>query len=544
MRVATKHKKPQRRGLQIEKQIDTFVDALEDYNHKRLHPRRKEDYKYLRFIFKAFVKDQNKRALDISSPSYREILKVAYKQFPMKTMWNLCIDGRVLAILAHGATAWIGSSIRVPGGMLREFIRAEDGRLKLEEGSQFAKLLTAAFERFDTNSIAEVFDSHIGCAARLSEEQLKGRAPKDSGLLADVSHKKQIAQATLDFVKEKFGNSRTVLPIQTSFDPHSGFMYMGLETEAVFSHALYEGDGFTNEVLAKLTRMGKIISTEALVAEPRIKNIIDAHIFPLEWRDNYVKSASRFWESIDSLKEKLMPILEQRLKLVYRHLSLRSKAAEEELEERVVLLLTNAFSGYLHHLTVEKEPHHTHYYPYGLHREEGVKVSEGGYPPYNISMFVVFSLEENDLPSSIELATSLVRGNRLEGRVIDRSHTFSTVQEFAEASVPVIVQEIVRYAIGEKEWQKIAKINWGDLPKHWEDVTDGEFFNYLVDKGDMHYSVMRAINELRKRMALLYEPGTATSALLVEHYKVALPMIVDRYRKNWFIVPFVKLGFS
>ena len=533
-----------RNNNSIDNQIDGFIDAIEEYNHKRLYPRRRQDYTYLRFIFKAFVKDQNKRALDISTASYRKILQVAYRQFPMKTMWNLCIDGRVLAILAHGAPARVGSSIRVPGGMLREFIRGEDGRLKLEEGSQFAKLLTAAFERFDTSSIAEVFDSHLGCTARLSEEQLKGRSPSDSGLLADVSHKKQIAAATVAYVAEKFGKTKTVLTIQTSFDPHSGFMYMGLETEAAFSYGVGEGEGFTTDVLKKLVHMGKIISTEALVEEPRIKSIFDRYVFPLDWKDNYVKSAARFWDAIADLKEKLAPILEQRLKLVYRQLSLRSKAAEEELDERALLLLTNAFSGYLHHLTVEKEPHHTHFYPYGLHREEGVKVSEGGYPPYGISMFVVFSLEENDLPSSIELATSLVRSNRLEGRVADRAHVFANDQQFAEASVPVIVQEIVRDSLKDTQWQNIGKISWDDLPKHWEDMTDEKFFNYLAGKGDMHYGLMRGINNLRKRMAMLYEPGTATSAFLVEHYKVALPMIVDRFRRNWFVVPFVKLGFA
>lgn len=529
---------------QIDKQIDLFIDSLEQYNKKRPNPRRREDYTYLRHFFKAFVKDQNKRAAEIISKEYAKVLQLAYKQFPMKTMWNLCIDGRVLAILAHGATAHIGSSIRIPGGMIREFIRGKDGRLMLKDNSIYAKLLTGAFTKFNTDTIAEVFDSHIGCAARMAEEQLKGRNPKDSGLFADVSHKEQMANAVVEYCKEKFGNAKTIFPIQTSFDPHTGYMYMGLGTEGAFAYAKSHGGAYIDEVLKALIKMGRIISTEELVNTPKVQKLFEQYAFPLDWQDNYVKSAKLFWERIALLKSKLTPLLEERLKLIYRHLRLRSKASEEEIDERILLLLTNAFSAYLHNQTVTKDPEHSHFYPYGLHREEGVKVSEGGYPPYDISTFVVFSFDQKNLPSSIELSTTLVRKNRLEGRVIDRWHTFADLQTFVESSVPVLVQEIVHESLEEKDWKALVQLSWDDLPENWEKLTDEEFFAYLTKKGNISYILMRTINNLRKRMAILYEPAHTTSSHLVEHYKVALPILVDRYRKQWSIVPFVKLGFE
>lgn len=517
----------------LERQIDRYLDVLEAYNKKLPNPRNKKNFPFLRHFFKRFVADQNARAQEVDSTSYEKVKVVANSQFPAKTYWNLCIDGRVLTILAHGASAGVGSSIRIPGGILREFVRGKDGRLHLKKDSDFVMLVMRALAK--TSTIVEVFDSHLECAARWTEEQLKGRAPKDGGLLADVSHKLQMAWATTHFVDETFHGRKRVIPILTAFDPHTGFMYMGLETEGAFAFAFKNGRAFTDNVIGQLIAKGTVISTEALVADARIERVFDRYAFPLDWRHNYLKSARLFWEGIQQMKRAVVPIVVQHIRRVYSHLDSSNREKRIELEERAILLLTNAFSAYLHHDTP---------YPYGVHREEGIKVSEGGFPPYTISMFAVFSFEEKNLPGHIELSSSLVRKNRAEGRVKDASGIFTDPQKFAEAALPLVVQEIVRDDLSKKAWESLLAIEWRDVPEDWDVMSDDSFLSYVHEKGNIHFGVAIALNNLRKRMAALYDPYNALSSRLIEQYKVAFPVITSKSRRIWMLVPFVKLGFS
>lgn len=533
----------------LEKQVDSFIDSLRAFNKKRPRPRLEKDYEYLRCFFKRFLQDQNDRALEIESRDYQKVLAYALKQFPVKTMLNLCIDGRVLPILIYGASAIISSSVRVPGGMLRDFIRGTDGRLKLRKNSYYAGLLDAAFARYNLDVLSEIYDSHLGCAARLAEEQSKGRNPDDLGVYADVSHKKQIADAVIRYCQETYGDRKKVIPIQTSFDPHTGFLYMGLETQDAMLFAKKTTKGFTKDVLDELVERKKIISTEKLVAYSEIKKTFDHHIFTLDWKNQYVKSADKFWHAIASMRDQLFPVIKPLLLNVYPHLSKNDKASKPEREERLFLLLANAFSGYLLNYAAQPvgkitlEHQHVSHYPFTTHQEEGVHVSEGVYPPNKISMFAVFNLDEKNLVSSIDLSVLLVRKNRAEGRVTDVDNIFSDTREFVESSVPIIVQEVVREILGD-EWKKLDSLDWGDLPENWDEMSDIDFIEYLHKKQNMPAGVVIAINNLRHRMAVLYNPESPTSSHLVEHYKVALPVIAGRFRKNHFIVPFVKLGFN
>lgn len=514
-------------------QIERFIGLLEVYNKKLPHPRNKKIYPFLRHFYKQFIIDQNKRALEISTPLYQKIKILANEQFPVKTLWNLCIDGRVLGILMHGASAGVGRSVRVPGGMLREFVRGKNGKLMLEKSSDFAMLLKRALEKSQNDIVTEVFDSHIACATRLDEENLKGKYPKDSGLLADVSHKMQMAQAAISYVQEVFNGEKTLLVIQTSFDPHRGSLYMGLETQDALLYVYKNGNAYTPEVLEKLTELGKIISTEELVSEKEIEEVFEKYKFSLSWEKKYIKSAKLFWESISAMKKTLTPFIEKKLLRIYPKLYKNDKITKIEMEERTMLILTNAFSLYLHN----------HLYPHGQHKEEGVKVGESGYPPYNISTFSVFSFEEKDLPNSIQLATSLVRTNRKESRVLDNSRNFDDSISFAQAPVPIIVLEIVWDTLSDKEWQKLQSIDWKDMPENWDTMTEDAFLDYLSNKGILQLGVGIAINNLRRKLSVMYEIHSPISSRLIEQYSVALPVITSGNRKIRLVIPFVKLGF-
>lgn len=529
----------------LKKQVHSFIKQFESYNEKRQFPRDKKDYLFLEDFFIQFIKDRNRRADEVSSVEYKKVRMIANAQFPSITLWNLCMDGRVLAVLMNGASAGVGSSIRVPGGLLREFVYGENGNIFLLENSNYAFVLNRALKKFGTKKIFEIYDSHVGCAARKAEEMAHGKLPNDAGLLQDVIYKKQMADATVHFIKEHFDNDFSVTPIQTSFDPHNGFMYMGLETEKALSYARKTGNEYTDEVLKKLVEKRLIISTEDLIKRTDFNNLFAKYSFSLDWKSQYLQSAKQFWITISKIKIESLPLIKKELLAIYPHLSSQRVDMQDELAERAMLILTNAYSGFLSNNMQQRKKAGEHYhYPFGVHREEGVKVSEGGYPPYDISMFVVFSLDNDNLPANIELAATLVRNNRRDGRVLDRSGTYSSPQEFAEAPVPVVIQEIVREKIDEKEWERLSQIDWSDLPKDWESLSTKMFFEYLQKKANMPIGIANAINSLRERMLVLYNPQQPTSGHLIQNFKIALPIIVGSNRRNFFVIPFLKLGFQ
>jgi len=530
----------------LEKQVDQFIDLLRSYNAILPPARQREekDYLFQKDFYKRFLLDRNTRAADVKTPTYSDIASLARSQFPVRSFWNLCMDGRVKTVLTNGVTAKVGSSIRVPGGILREFVRNEQGRVVLLRGSNFANVLDTTLERSD--SIAEIFDSHIACAARKVEEESKGKDLEDAGLLRDVLHKQEMLMAITDYMKETYGEAKKVLGIQISFDPYDGFMYMGLETDFAIAYAKdvaeqIEADGhegyqwqYTNDVLEYLVTEGKIIHTKALVGDVYVQKILQEHAFVPDWQHEYLQSATHFWKGVVACKEQLSPLLNEKLTRIYHHL--KNEKNKKELEERIILLLTNLYSGFLLNQRGR--------YPYSEHREECIKVSPGGFPPYDISAFVVLSSDEKNLVSTIQLAVSLVRSNRKAQRVHDRSGLFSSPTAFSQAPVPIILQSIVREPLTDHEWDAMAHIDWSDLPKDWEKLSDVAFLRYLQKKGEVHVAAALAINDLRRRMRILFDADHVTSERLISQHITALPTVMDAQRKTHFIVPFIKLGFS
>lgn len=542
----------------LQAQVSLFVNRLENANKDMPDFARRDErnYPFLKNFFERLFTERNARSNIIDSPGYQEVVELANRQFPVRPYWNLCMDGRVLSVLINGASAGIGTSMRVPGAMHREFVRGRDGMIFLRSDSTFAEKVERGLEKSPNDTIAEIFDSHIHCAARAAEENQAGKRPHDYGLMADVRSKREMAQATKDFVKKKYKGAKKIITILTSFNPDNGFMYMGLETDRALQIA---GDisrlaaidqkidpekvkpEYTDTALRTLVNSGDIISTEKMVQDQQIQSMFDKYgDFTVDWENDYGETAKRFWESIKNMRGNLLPLIEKQVKELY------PQAEDIEVEERAILLLTNAFSGYLHNkipnLTNGKEG-----YNYDTHREQFVKIYEGGYPPFNISAFVINS-HTKDLAANIELAASLVRNNRLEGRITDGSGEFQTPQEFAEATVPIVMQEIVRGVVADEEWQKFSKINWYDedspLPENWDTISDHDFLEYLLNKGVTNSSVLVGINDLRKRMAPLYDPNLPTASRIIEQYKVVLPTISGQNRKNYFVVPFAKLGFK
>lgn len=530
---------------QINRFLTPFITAneLKPQEDRRLP----KEYRSLRDYFVMWAVDRNLRAREINSEEYQQTVGLATAQLPYPTFEILCMDGRVLPAIKHGFSAGIGGSIRVPGGTLREFVRNKKTQLlEVAQESNFAKALARIFKKHDT--IAQVLDSHIGCAARGKKEQEKrGKSLEDNGLYRDVIEKKQMAQAMI--------NHKHILPIQTSFDPHSGFMYMGLETTEAMDYAkniavdkapTTAKPVYTEDVLRDLTMEGFIISTETLSHHAVIREEFNKHAFAIDWRVDYSGSARNFWRNIALMKEKLMPFVREELVRVYPHLN--DEEYQGELEERGMLLLTNAFSGYLHNLSPETGQESHRVYGYGQHEEECVVITEGEYGPHHLSAFEVSSLDPAWLSPNTGLAHGLVQGNRAAGRVVDRSHHFQKPEEYAGTITPTIVIEVVRSKYSADYEGLLARISWSDLPEDWDTMSPEEFSDYLRVKEEEAYleiphALVKAIEALRKRMAALYDPGKLISESFVNQDSIALPVIEDQHRKLLGVVPFYKVGY-
>lgn len=554
----------------ISGQVTSFVDALRNYNStfpsQRQH--RPEDYKFLKIFFSDFINDRNHRADEVNSPEYKKVLEIANSLLPMTPLGVMCMDGRVKLIHVFGFSAGIGSSIRAPGGLLKEFVRGREGRLTLADDSNFAELLDEALRRND--ALVEIFDSHWGCAARKNEETARGGQPEDAGLYSDIVHKKEMVSAAKAHIleeKESFGKHQIIFA-QTTFNPLTGFSYMGLETDKalrrakdfVKNKARKNGINpesavpvYSKEVMGSLVGDGLIISTGQLIGNDIIKEKLDQNFFNISWKRDYIKTATQFWKGVSNIKDDLLAIFKQSLKSIYPELSHEDKRTKKELEEKAMLLLCNTYNGYLHnkshvemeYLSIPDEEYESKgHYEYDHHSEEGIKVSEGGYPPYEIPMFVIFSGDLQNVPSGIEMASGIVRENRAKERIKDSSGTYSNSEEFATAPVPVVMQEIVRDTrLTEQDWKVLEETNWSDLPVDWDTIAQVKFAVYLQKKGKFSIALANAVENLRNKMRAVFDPNAPTAAHLIDQYKVVLPLICDQDRKTHAIIPFVKLGY-
>lgn len=539
-------------------QVFSFIARLEEYNQS-LPPevrRKPEDYAYLRYFFPAFIADRNSRAEEVKSPEYIDVAERARSMLPMTTLAVMCMDGRVKMIHAFGFSADVGSAIRKPGGLLKEFVRGKDGKLKLDRDSTFAKQLGAVMQKGEAT--AEIYDSHYACAAREKEEKAKGKKPSDKGLFSDVLHKKEMAEATKAYVVENGMDSRNLATIQTTFNPITGYMYMGLETDDAIEFARKEsGDGdpvYSKDVLGKLIKEGLIISNGVLIDNPAIRKVFDEHFFQVSWKDDYVNSAKRFWDSIASMRDSVLPIFKRNLVAIYSDLHSDDRVTRRELEERAMLLLSNAFNAYLHnrdhneaqYLDMSDEDYEKQqHYVYDSHREQGIKVSRGGHPVYNIPMLVIDSEDKESMASDVEFGGGIVRENRDEERITDASGIYTTPDKFASAPVPVVVQEIISDSrITAAEWDALSQIDWTGLENQpWDTWSTTEFTKYVNEKGKLIGPILTALDNLRLNMATLFNRRSQSSAHLLTHIKVALPIICGPDRETYAAVPFVKLGY-
>ena len=271
-------------GHGLEWQLENYISAVAKLDSERgeQNDSEKETKELAMFYFKLrqFIYSRNHRLDEISSAEVQEAIRTKTALFPYGVpRLLLCLDGRVLSKLFAGLH---GNALRMPAGDSSEFRPCRQGKgLFLAEG-QITEVINEVFKH--QNELCEIFDSHVGCAARkLVAEEKRGGTVLDKGLAEDVKRKKDMAEALQNYVEKKYLGQKKIVVLQTSFDPHSGYMYMGLEkADCLENDARVKEEGYTEKVLADLVQEGKIIYAKEL-AEKVFKDLFLKNYFTINY---------------------------------------------------------------------------------------------------------------------------------------------------------------------------------------------------------------------------------------------------------------------
>jgi hypothetical protein len=549
---------------QLRSQTDSFLHRLEGHKTEGLARFSPEKLQFLRNFFGYFAETRNQRADAIDTPEYDEALAWINNPelFPYSTFSVDCIDGRVLPILVSGFIAKFGGALRLPAAQPKEFLIDQTGEPALRKDSNFARRLEDIYKKqdeggFGDDTIVQILDSHLGCAAR----QNMSPGHSDKGLWVDVQQKRRMAKAMKKHVAETYPHKR-ILPIQLSFDPADGSLYMGLERDEIFQKHGDDESFFDDKThLVSLATNDHILSSKTIAwnlsalsddPNPSLKPFNQFEFYPpLDWRNNYVDSARQFWAYMTQmvnhgiLEKDIIP----RIQAVYK--ADFAQMDPHEVRTRAVILLASAFSYYLHNrneqgILPELSGEKKNYYQYDIHKERSVTVGEGGYSPFPASQndpsgqvmdsFAVYSKDTDSLVSNVITAVSIVQSNRREKRISDS----------VRMPVPVIVKELVRNEFDDDQWKRLERFDFSDLPENWVKWDRNLLDDYMTKKEGIasHSPIINVIWKLMLKMQALYNPKTDLTQSLTDGDVVVFPTIADQDRRIRKVIPFTRNGFT
>lgn len=533
----------------LKSQVLTYMRAVVELEKKRGLDTEDsmEQRKLAMLYFKLwqFVYSREERATDSLCPEIKMVEQIERKFFPLGTpRLVLCVDGRVLSKLFAGLHE---GAFRTPAGDNAEFVpyRDRDG-IFLNRGTLSALLDKNLTER---NTLVEVLDSHLHCAARkASEVERTGKEPADGGLYRDVLRKKGIGDALVRYVRSRYGDEKQLLVIQTSFDPLGGYCFMGLEKEECLIHPAVIQEGFTDEALQTLVAEGKIISTREFVENgSMLRDTFSEHHFVVNYETEYRESTRLFWEHIDAMAETCLPFIEEALMNVFP--SLEKQEAYDERRERATLLLANAYNAFLHNFDAQGQPKE---YPYREHDESVVTVTYGDRGPYDRARS--FSVDPNnpDLSYVVRFTAGLIRANRRAKRYsLTEAEALQACygekrDEYPQNPVPAFFFERLETLPDAGIVEALQQIDWSDVAAlDWMNMTSSAFEDYLNEKvPNIPAVVARRIDSLRVRAAELFRPGYAATEDILDGRLVPVWTLSGPDRRTVALFPFLAKGYE
>ncbi len=498
-------------------QLEKFFEKL---NSKKIISTK--DLKYLKEFVPELIAERNARGNDIESPEILRAAMLANNLLPYPPYGLLCIDGRVTLTSKFGIFGGMkGGAIQLPAGDPLEFIRSENGELSLVENSNIAKQIHKVIKM--NGDIAEILDSHTGCAAKKASEIGLGHYTKDDGVLQDVLRKKAVGEALKRHVKKNYPGKKAVI-IQGSYDPQTGFSYTGLESEFALEYA-QKHHGFTQETLNKLVEKGKIISTQKIAEE--FKSIFKDKVSKFnpkpDWINAYKETALQFWQTLASMEKTILPRIIKKIKSSYG----KKIKDKNELKMRAVLILANSLSGFC----ANKFPHH---------EESFVSVTSRDYSPFSKMGFRVYDADFVSLARNVVFASGIVRANRV--KTLALPSYYKSKEDYAASPVVAVVKEIFKVPMHEGRWEKMQRINWDCLKKaEWLTLSDREFLRLIAENNpDITIGVTfsEALLNLREKVKILYDWREPSAQQILNGNLVILPVICDKSRRFQLIVPF------
>ncbi len=539
-------------GKGLEQQLENYISVVATLDRERAEQNDSDaetkELAMLYFKLRQFIYSRDHRLDEIASPEVQEAIATKTALFPYGVPRLLiCLDGRVLSKLFAGLH---GNALRMPAGDSSEFRPCRQGRcLFLAEG-QITKVINEVFKHQD--ELCEIFDSHVGCAARkLAAEEKKGGPVLDKGLAEDVKRKKDMAAALQKYVEDKYLGSKKVVVLQTSFDPHSGYMYMGLEKSGCLDNdPRVASEGYTEKVLAVLVEEGKIIYAKEL-AEKVFYDLFLKNYFTINYETDYIKSSLNFWNNIKAMSGEALPVIKEKLASVFtvEFSSLTEKEKAKELEQRAVLLLANAYNAFLHNRERGGLPR---VYAYEKHDESVVVATLSEKGPFDRARSFSLNPQNPDLSGDIYLAKGLIQGNRRDGRMSATEKEAVEAlyggkkEDYVNNPIPVIFFERLETRPDSQAIQGLQIADWSDLAeKNWFGMDEKEFDSYLEEKvPNIPLKIARKINELRQRAISLYKPGQKSTEALLDGRLVPIWILTGPDRRTLAVFPFIAKGYE
>lgn len=500
------------------------------------------------FKISRFVDTRNRRTDEIQSSTVQAVIAKKREMFGgvvPKSM--ICMDGRVFSKIYAGLH---GNAYRTPAGDSSEFIQIEGNpkRLVMDPHGDFATLTDEAFAKEDL--VVQCLDSHVGCAAKAKDAgHDHGGSTPDSGLFSDVVRKKAMAEAMRHYTEQRFGGTKTMETIQTSFDPHSGYMYMGLEQDRLLNDPDVKSQGYTEAVLDKLVQEGTIISTQKLAEnDPIVNKLFRDNFFPVNYELDYVNSTVNFWENIEKMSPTALPVIEEKLLTIYPD----TVSNPKELNRRALLLLANAYGGYLHNHDAHGTKHD--HYKYEKHTESLIVITFSEKGPFESPIAFNIDPHTPNLDQALLLSDGIIRINRAKGEMSEAEKTAveKLYSEDPKSYIgnPVLIVGFERLKVGTSKEiiTKLQEADWSDLVeykdefgKDWMTTSEEKFKEYLEDKiQDIPASIADSILELRRRAIQFYTlPDPKIVKLQAEGKMVPFWWLTDNKRRNLVAIPFV-----
>ncbi len=524
----------------ISKDIHAFVNS---YPHAQNWTG--TDRVYMLKSIGKFAKERSERADLLNSPDIEAVhLVIAKLYYGFPPYIRQCVDDRLKPPIQFGLISGggpgSGGCFSIPAGdAIHDFDVFDGDQLELRPGSHLAR----SIDKSPAPYRVEVADSHIACAAQGINTEGMPDAKYDGGLYLNVISQKAQNAALANYERTlPSGHPKPpIIGVQITTDPHNGYSYMGLELPAAIKRAQRKSDGkhidgFSADVIRELSDTGEIFSTEKLAASKLFQSAfatLDKVFgeFNADWAEDKKNTAIRFWQRIQYLVENqpgFMRDFEADMFRLYPHLESKqdSKLAERmrllELRHRSMLLITNAYSGYLEN----KDG----YYSYGVHRGDIVVVLDNKSGPYKRQAYVV-SKDDLNIGNSVALSCSLVRNDRVAGRTLNTTGVEMSADEFVNAPIEVYVkiETSGELSLQDKLFMKMYTV----------DRSPELDLDELLELGRISPSLHHSLVELRDTVATIFAQQSASIKQLrekglqnvVDNKICVIPLLVDEHKK-------------